>query len=61
MSAAVRSAAFKLRRAYAHRYGVALCDVHERFIYDPTKQGEEAEVWCPSRPELPRWQTGEIR
>lgn len=44
-----------MRRRYAYCFNVPLKDVkYHEFAND------EAEVWAPSRPDLPRWTTGEM-
>jgi hypothetical protein len=56
MSAAARAAGAKLRRQFANIFKVelALVECAETFP-------DECEVWCPTRPELPRWSTGEMK
>lgn len=55
MSTACRIEAAKLRRKYAKNFNVALelVEVEER-------PDDDAQVWCPTRADLPKWTTGRI-
>ncbi len=53
MSARCRAEAEKLRRKYAQAFDVPLEEVTYHAF-----PGDDAEVWAPGRPDLPRWSTG---
>lgn len=55
MSTNCRIEAERLRRKYARAFDVPLEEVTYHEL-----PGDEAEVWAPSRPDLPRWSTGNV-
>lgn len=55
-----RSAAAKLRRNYANKFGVPLEEVIVVELPMGDAIGDEAEVYAPKRPDLPWWTTGVV-
>ena len=55
MSARAREEGQNLRRRYASTFRVELDDVEMKELPD-----DDVEVWCPKRPDLPKWTTGPL-